>query len=409
MPELAEVENFRRLLLPLVSGEHPLVLERCSLEKTPPRRFVTDEEIHEIQSSKLITTDVLRKGKLICMVLKEREKTKGKKENGNHTAKYLFLHMGMTGRISNPNCIPKLKELSDTDIYPPPYTYLRLVAGPNEACFSDPRKFGAVYMKDSLEEDFDVLAPDAWTSTCRINNEKSPEVGTQTEDESTRIDILKKLTGQTMGIKGVLLDQKRAVSGVGNWVADEVLYQTKTHPDQNKLTIEEAEVLLDRLHVILDQAVGCLKKDRDFPLDWLFHYRWSKRSSKKTAVKDSHGRSIVFVTSGGRTSAVVPSIQKKSSRELAVTKMPRKEQNKIKEPMRKKMKVASTKASKLPATPSAVLSETGVKKEKLRKKEKETNKKHSRREAGGQNETSTTVDGIKRGVRRSRRLTKQEC
>eukprot|EP00536_Pseudo-nitzschia_multiseries_P007190 jgi/Psemu1/296487/fgenesh1_pm.166_\ len=292
MPELPEVQNFRRLLLPLVSEKHPLRLERRSLDKAPPRKFIKEEEIDIIHSSELVVADVLRKGKLLCMVLKKDSADSTAATTNNN--KYLFLHMGMTGRISNPGCIPKLQELSDTNVYPPPYTYLRLVAGPNEACFSDPRKFGAIFLKDSLSEDFGVLAPDAWTST-------RPR------------PIAEKFTSQSMGIKGILLDQKRAVCGVGNWVADEVLYQTKLHPDQNYLTGDQARDLVHRLHSILDEAVRCLSNDEDFPREWLFHYRWSKRGSKTTTVKDAEGRSIAFVTSGGRTSAVVPSIQKKNN------------------------------------------------------------------------------------------------
>jgi formamidopyrimidine-DNA glycosylase len=415
MPELPEVENFRRLLLPLVSKEHPLVLERCSLEKAPPRKFITDEEISEIQDHKLVVTDVLRKGKLICMLLKEKRRTKGNIKEENRATKYLFLHMGMTGRISNPECIPKLKELSDTEIYPPPYTYLRLVAGPNEASYSDPRKFGAVYLKDVLEEDFDILAPDAWTSIRprQIKSETTSfEKGDRqgAEDESKIIDIvLAKLTEQSMGIKGVLLDQKRAICGVGNWVADEVLYQTKMHPDQNYLTKEEAKALLDRLHIILDQAVQCLYKDQEFPLDWLFHYRWSKRRSKKTTVKDAHGRFIVFVTSGGRTSAVVPSIQKKASRKLkTTTTTPRKEQKKTKRSEKEKESVMSTTVSKLPATLSEAISEKSAKKVKLTKKEKTTNMNHTKKESGRKNDAPRPVRvvGINRETRRSSRLAK---
>ena len=410
MPELPEVENFRRLLLPLVSKEHPLVLERCSLEKTPPRKFISDDDISEIQKKKLVVTDVLRKGKLICMLLEEKRKTKGNTKKKNPGSKYLFLHMGMTGRISNPECIPKLKELSDTEVYPPPYTYLRLVAGPNEACYSDPRKFGAVYLKDVLEEDFDILAPDAWTSmrTRPIKSETTSLEETDwqgTEGESTILDsILTKLSEQSMGIKGVLLDQKRAICGVGNWVADEVLYQTKMHPDQNYLTKEEAKVLLDRLYIILDRAVKCLYKDQEFPLDWLFHYRWSKRGSKKTTIKDAHGRFIVFVTSGGRTSAVVPSIQKKTSRKLPTTKpattTPRKEEKKTKRSEKEKESVMSTTASKGRATLSEAVSEKNAKKAKLIKKEKTTNTNHTKKESGRRKDTP----GTNRGTRRSSRL-----
>ena len=409
MPELPEVENFRRLLLPLISSKDPLNLERCSLEKIPPRKFITDDEISDIQNRKLVVADVLRKGKLICMVLKER--TKGKKEKQDSAPKYLFLHMGMTGRISNPQCIPKLQELSDTEIYPPPYTYLRLSAGSNEACFSDPRKFGAVLLKDDLETDFDALAPDAWLST------RTPQIKTETivlehgdrrvpVDESTITDILAKLTNQSMGIKGVLLDQKRALCGVGNWVADEVLYQTKMHPDQNYLTQDEAKSLLERLHIILDKAVHCLYNDQEFPEDWLFHYRWSKR--KKTVVKDAHGRSIVFVTSGGRTSAVVPSIQKKRSK--SATTAPPKQEAKSKKSVVKRKRVASKTVADVEAKPIEAVSETSVKKVKLETKEttkRKTNRRRKEDDSGTQKATQQrTAAAARGGTRRSPRLTK---
>ena len=362
MPELAEVENFRRLLLPLVSTEHPLELERCSLEKSPPRKFITDDEITDLNERKMVVADVVRKGKLICMILKEKKK-KGKQ------MKYLFLHMGMTGRVSNPDCIPKLQELSDTEIYPPPYTYLRLTAGPKEACFSDPRKFGAVHLKDDMEEDFKVLAPDAWKSTL------SMKVKTETAgvDDPIIAEILEKLTEQSMGIKGVLLDQKRAVCGVGNWIADEVMYQCKMHPDQNYLTQDEAKDLLERLHYILDTAVQCLYNDKEFPREWLFHYRWSKRGSKNTTIKDAQGRSIVFVTSGGRTSAVVPSLQKKKSRKPGTSTTQKKEEKKKPTKSATKRKRAAVKKEAEPdIVPSEVLSDVGSKKAKSSKSKKVT-------------------------------------
>ena len=368
MPELPEVESFRRLLLPLVSGEHPLRLERQSLEKSPPSKFVTDDEINEVHRLDLIVSDVLRKGKLICLVLKGKKgkfnnsnnntngnnKKKKKNENKNVAGtKYMFLHMGMTGRISTPDHIPKLKELKDTDIYPPPYTYIRLVAGPNEASFSDPRKFGSMYLRDKLEDDFDILAPDALNELLLVKKEGKQ----QDDDESpvalqdvttTKDAIIAKLIQQSMGIKGILLDQKRCVCGVGNWVADEVLYQTNMHPDQNFLSEEQALLVLHRLHMILKQAVQCLSQDQEFPQEWLFHYRWSKRGSAKKTVTDAKGRSIIFVTSGGRTSAVVPSIQKKINQKPIKISGSKQQQN---SDQFKKKKAKTTKTKTMPSIP----------------------------------------------------------
>jgi formamidopyrimidine-DNA glycosylase len=287
MPELPEVESFRRLLMPLVSKTQPLRLTRLNTETSPPRKFLSDEEITDINQQDYRVRSLDRKGKLICLELQNEKRKK---------TLYCFIHMGMTGRISTPGNVPKLESLKGDVAYPPPYTYLKFSAGKEEACFSDPRKFGSVQIK-SDRKDFDELAPDA-----------------HTELEDNRATIVDKLVSKSMDIKALLLDQKRALSGVGNWVADEVLYQMEMHPHQTYLTTKQANDLLDTLARILAVAVNH-GLDNTYPKEWLFHYRWSKR--KET--KDFHGRTITFVTSGGRTSAIVPSIQKKKGQQPQTT------------------------------------------------------------------------------------------
>jgi len=235
--------------------------------------------------------------------------------------------------------------------------------------------------------------------------------------------ILGKLTHQSMGIKGILLDQKRAVCGVGNWVADEVLYQTKMHPDQNYLTREQAMVLVHRLHVILDVAVQCLSRDEEYPREWLFHYRWSKRGSKNTTIKDAEGRSIVFVTSGGRTSAVVPSIQKQKSQKPAKTSSSsssssRKQPRAKESAKKKKPTTINTTTSPLEASqrPPAIKSEENskntkkktiikttptIKKEKINDPREARNSGQKRKNAPGE-----AAVAIRRGTRRSPRFAK---
>lgn len=278
MPELPEVERFRQALLPLISKSESLQLKRLSLEKQPPRKFLSDDDINKINKGNFRVSDVIRKGKQLCIVLKHQE-----------DIQYLFVHMGMTGHISSPHYIPKLKEVKPDKNFPPAFTYLLFSVGSYEASFSDPRKFGHILLKDSLD-DFDGLAPDALNDLI----EQRPL-------------ILQKLANQAAGIKGILLDQKRCISGVGNWVADEVLYQIEMHPDQAALTPAQASNLLDKLNEILNVAVNSLQKNEEFPKAWLFHYRWNK---KKTTT-DANGRTVTFVTSGGRTSAIAACIQKK--------------------------------------------------------------------------------------------------
>lgn len=207
------------------------------------------------------------------------------------------MHMGMTGRISTPACIPNLESLKN-DTYPPPHTHLILSSDKYEAAFSDPRRFGAVFVS-STTAPLDDLAPDGL-------------------DFSATYESFQGLIKNRKGIKSLLLDQRAAVSGVGNWVADEVLYQSAIHPDQTYLTEKEVYILHSTLQNVLNTAVNCYKSQKDLPSDWLFHYRWDKGKSKGSVIRDSKGRKIIFVASGGRTSAVVPSAQKKQNRSIEI-------------------------------------------------------------------------------------------
>jgi formamidopyrimidine-DNA glycosylase len=288
MPELPEVESFRQLLLPLIGDK----LEIQSIGDHP--RVMINELVDVTSSDKSYKcTDVLRRGKQICIVL-----------SVGRSVKYMYLHMGMTGRIRvygkaenwgemKENTMVGHPDLSETDENSPPkYTYITFSSPKTNytAYFCDPRKFGSAYLSNELT-DLHSLAPDALTCT---------------DLDAIRNRVLPALTNQRLGIKAILLDQKRAVSGVGNWVADEVLYQCCTHPDQTKLVINEAEAIHRKLHEILSTAVQSLENGESYPSHWLFHYRWTGKKS----TKDASGRSITFITSGGRTTAIIASIQK---------------------------------------------------------------------------------------------------
>jgi formamidopyrimidine-DNA glycosylase len=57
-------------------------------------------------------------------------------------------------------------------------------------------------------------------------------------------------------------------------------------------------------------AIEALGDSDQFPKDWLMKYRWGK--GKKDGGKLPNGAKITFLKVGGRTSAVVPSVQKKT-------------------------------------------------------------------------------------------------
>jgi hypothetical protein len=93
--------------------------------------------------------------------------------------------------------------------------------------------------------------------------------------------------------------------GIGNWLADEVLYQAGIHPAvlASSLTPEQITALRETVAQVCRTAVAAEGDSDRFPKDWLFHHRWEKRSKEKRTTVD--GYPITFLTVGGRTSAVV--------------------------------------------------------------------------------------------------------
>ena len=131
-------------------------------------------------------------------------------------------------------------------------------------------------------------------------------------------------------LKALLLDQGFS-AGVGNWVADEVLWQARLHPEQGVGALLDADADSDgdgdeeggavaRLHKSLrgvcETACEFEADSGRYPDDWLFTHRWT--GGKSTTMPDGGGgggkggghHRIEFVTAGGRTSAYVPALQK---------------------------------------------------------------------------------------------------
>jgi formamidopyrimidine-DNA glycosylase len=107
-------------------------------------------------------------------------------------------------------------------------------------------------------------------------------------------------------VKAVLLDQAFA-AGVGNWIADEVLYQARVAPRRpvRSLTDRELDRLRTRLRAIVRRAVRARADSARFPRTWLFHRRWDARPGITV-----HGDTIRRETIAGRTAAWVPARQR---------------------------------------------------------------------------------------------------
>jgi formamidopyrimidine-DNA glycosylase len=103
--------------------------------------------------------------------------------------------------------------------------------------------------------------------------------------------------------------------GIGNWVADEVLYQARLHPEQysNTFSAEQVQRLHDSIMSICTTACETLADSAQFPETWLMKYRWDKGKKGADANVLPNGEKIVHLKVGGRTSAIVPSVQKKTA------------------------------------------------------------------------------------------------
>ncbi|XP_050379763.1 formamidopyrimidine-DNA glycosylase isoform X2 [Argentina anserina] len=201
----------------------------------------------------------------------------------------------------------KRSAVKDTDEWPSKYSkvFVQLDDG-LEFSFTDKRRFAKVrLLKDPTSvPPISELGPDALLEPM-------------TEDV-----LFASLSKKKISIKALLLDQS-FISGIGNWVADEVLYQARIHPEQSSATLSKecVEALHKSIKEVIEFAVQVDAESIHFPREWLFHFRWGKRPGKV------NGKKIEFITVGGRTSAFVPELQKLTGNQVA--KAGSKQTNKI--------------------------------------------------------------------------------
>jgi formamidopyrimidine-DNA glycosylase len=94
---------------------------------------------------------------------------------------------------------------------------------------------------------------------------------------------------------------------------DEILYHAKIHPEQysNTLSDDQIKELHTSMHYVCSTSIDVLADSEKFPEHWLFKHRWGKGKKNQPSVLPN-GDKITFLTVGGRTSAVVPAVQKKT-------------------------------------------------------------------------------------------------
>jgi formamidopyrimidine-DNA glycosylase len=163
-----------------------------------------------------------------------------------------------------------------------------------EFAFIDPRRFGRMWLTDDPETHPRIkqLGYDP------LLNFPTPKV------------LGEQLKRRKTAIKSVLLDQK-IFAGVGNWLADEILFQAKLSPHHlaANLTAAQVKALHKQVLAVVKKAVAVQADYERFPKTWLFHARWDKGTKAGKTAKTSRGK-IIYEDIGGRTTAWVPTWQK---------------------------------------------------------------------------------------------------
>lgn len=193
------------------------------------------------------------------------------------------------------------KDVPDMEWPPKYHKFILKVDDGMEFAFTDPRRLGRVRLLDA-EDDESLLS-----------QEPLYRLGIDFSDPKDRWDFEKfqaEISRRRVALKTLLMDQS-VFSGIGNWMADEVLYQSRIHPEQgaNTLPDEQMQVLYDKVNEICEFVAQVEGNPAAFPEDFLMLYRWGKGRAKE--IKTPQGYAVKHLTVGGRTSSYIPQLQKK--------------------------------------------------------------------------------------------------
>jgi len=279
MPELPEVEAARQRIESVAVGRG-IIRIICADD-----RIVFDERSPAACRSALrgrVVRAVERRGKYLWWRLAD-------------TGPHPLFHLGMSGGFHVRGETP-MKLVAHgrkgPDVWPPRFIKMHVTLDDGgEVIMVDPRRFGRIRLRDEPTEGH----PIASLGFDPLIDPLSPA--------SFRAAVRRRAAP----IKAVLLDQSFA-AGVGNWIADEVLYQARIDPRRRANTLSDDEVLSIRraLSMVIRTAVRVGADKSRFPKTWLFHVRWGKAVGAATA----DGHPITHTTIGGRTTAWVPAVQR---------------------------------------------------------------------------------------------------
>ncbi|KAH0838616.1 hypothetical protein J3R83DRAFT_6938 [Lanmaoa asiatica] len=342
MPELPEVERatalirrarVRRADTPPVCAAVPLTTDALGIYfwlTRRPRRLLVAPYLMPLDTVKPFSSVAAFSG------------MKATRQENISIGRMPVLHFGMTGMLKvkgRPTPQYKSKLGDSSDGWPPRFVKACYYLLPHSPLISARGSLQFILFIQESDSGFTELAFCDARRLGRIRMAFSPLAEPPISDlgfdpilsmPSLR-DFRNTVSKRTCPIKALLLDQSFS-AGIGNYLADEILYQAQVHPEQRCNTLDESQTLA--LHYQISDmcriTVEANADDAKYPVHWLFHHRWGKGKKVKQLMKlvvlhlsASHHEliprisqpsgepaAIKWIVVGGRTSAYIPQVQK---------------------------------------------------------------------------------------------------
>ena len=227
MPELPEVETFRRYLLQGVDGSPSILGKKVINAELLWERTLAypapDEFLNNIKGQ--FVTGIGRRGKNLLIRLSRDT---------------LIIHLRMSG------------ELIVEEKTGPVGKHYRLIINfddPYRLAFNNIRKFGRVWLTADPIGLLGNLGPEP------LSDEFTPDI------------LFQMLQSRSRQIKYYLLDQE-SIAGMGNIYTDEALHKAKIHPTfkTNDLTYKQVQVLWKSIREVLQAGI----KNHGSSIDWMY-------------------------------------------------------------------------------------------------------------------------------------------
>ena len=264
MPELAEVEFYRR------QWDCGLGEKVLAVQLHPRKRIFRGTDTHalvrQLHGRRFVRSHA--RGKQMLFEF----------SGGN----WIGIHLGMSGKL----------RAEPPGFRPEKHDHFVLQQARRALVFRDARLFGRVRFHHGKD------TPEWWQTA-------GPDIVSEKFDRTFLHAFLAR--HMRAPIKGVLLLQT-GFAGIGNWMADEILWRAKIAPSisAGALSAAQRARLLRETRFVVRESLRIIAPDfGDPPPDWLIHQKW-----KRNGVCPRHRSRLRKETIGGRTTAWCPRCQK---------------------------------------------------------------------------------------------------